>query len=327
VVVRVGIIGAGLIGRKRALSLPADVKLEAVCDVNRERGEQFAAEFGCGYEQSWEKVVENPKIGAVIVATTHDWLTPIGVAAIKAGRHVFLEKPGARGLEEFNKLLAAHKQNPVVVMLGYNHRYHPGIQKAKELIDSKKFGEVMFVRARYGHGARLGYEKEWRFVKEISGGGELVDQGPHLVDLVNYLVGPMDEVVGFTGTMFWKTPLEDAAFWVMRNKKGQIAQLSVTCVEWKNIFSFEVMLGKAKIQIDGLGRSYGKERLTLYKMKSEMGPPEVEEFEFPEEDLSWQRENDIFFERIKKKDYSPVALLDGKYVHQTIEKIYSLNNK
>lgn len=323
---KIAIVGAGLIGRKRALNLPVGIELVVVCDINEEKGKQFASDFDCRCESGWENVVKDPEVDAVMVATTHDWLVPIGCGAISNGKHVLLEKPGARNLEEFDKLYDAFKKKPAVVAFGYNHRYHPGILKAKELIDSRQFGEVMFIRAKYGHGARLGYEKEWRFVKEISGGGELIDQGPHLIDLVNYFGCRMNEVMGFTGTLFWRTPLEDAAFWLMKNERGQMAQLSVTCVEWKNIFLFEIMLKKAKIQIDGLGRSYGKEKLALCKMKPEMGPPDVEEFEFGDEDLSWAIENKVFFDRIDKKDYSPTPLEDARYVHEIINKIYSKKN-
>ena len=320
---KVAIIGAGLIGRKRAMSLPKGVKLEVICNRSSQKGQRLARDFNCRYESDWKKVVADKKIDAVFIATSHDSLTQIAVEAIKNGKHVLVEKPGARNYREFEKIIKAYKKNPVVVMFGYNHRYHPSIQKTKEIIDSKKYGKAMFVRARYGHGARVGYEKEWRFQKEISGGGELVDQGPHLIDLVNYLVGTMDKVVGFTPTLFWKTKSDDSAFFIMKNKKNQFAQLSVTCVEWKNIFSFEIMLQKAKIQIDGLGRSYGKEKLILYKMKPEMGPPDVEEFAFPDEDLSWKKENKIFFERIKKQNHSPTAINDAYYVLKIIDKIYT----
>ncbi len=320
---KIAIIGAGLIGKKRASFLPAGVKLDVVCNRSLEKGQQFAKEFNCRYEPDWEKVVTDKSIDAIFISTSHDSLTPLAVAAIKNGKHVLVEKPGARNYREFKKIASAHKKNPVVVMFGYNHRYHPSIQKAKEIIDSKKYGQVMFVRARYGHGARLGYEKEWRFDKKISGGGELIDQGPHLIDLVNYLVGSMENVYGVTPTLYWKTRQEDSAFFIMSNKKNQFAHLCVTCVEWKNIFSFELMLEKAKIQIDGLGRSYGKEKLILYKMRPEMGPPDVEEFNFPDEDSSWQEENKVFFERIRKKDYSPTAIDDAYYVLKIIDKIYS----
>jgi predicted dehydrogenase len=324
---KVAIIGAGLIGRKRAINLPAGVNLVLVCDKDVEKAKQMTMDFNCKYELDWKKVVINPEIEAVFVATTHNWLAQIATEAIKNNKHVFLEKPGARNISEFEKIITAYKKNKVVVAFGYNHRYHPAIQKAKKLIESKEFGEIMFIRAKYGHGARLGYEKEWRFVEELSGGGELIDQGPHLIDLVNYLGCKMDEVVGYTGTMYWQTPLEDCAFFMMKNKKGQIAQLSVTCVEWKNIFSFEIMLKTAKIEIDGLGRSYGKEHLTLYKMKPEMGPPDIEEFEFEEDDLSWAKENKIFFDRIKNKDYSPTPLSEAKYVLEMIDRLYKLNKR
>src|SRR3990167_10689126 len=199
-------------------------------------------------------------------------------------------------------------------MFGYNHRYHPGIKMAKKIIDSKKYGQVLFMRAKYGHGGRLGYEKEWRFDKDLSGGGELLDQGTHLIDLVNYFCDEMTQVLGVTGNLFWKSKLEDSAFFILKNKKGTIAQLSATCVEWKNLFCFEIMLKKAKIQIDGLGGSYGREKLTLYKMKPEMVPPDVEEFLFDEKDISWGQENKVFFNNIKNKNYSDKGINTARYV-------------
>lgn len=319
---KIALIGSGGIGRKRALNLPVEMKIKIVCDTDVLKGKQMAVDFGCSFERNWKKVVVDPEIEAVFVATTHNWLAPIGIESIKMGKHVFLEKPGATSLVEIKKLFSVYKKNPVVVAFGYNHRFHPAIQLAKKIIDSREYGEVMFVRARYGHGARLGYENEWRFDKKLSGGGELMDQGPHLIDLTNYLVGPMNKVTGMLGKMFWRTKLEDSAFWVMKNIKGQMAHLSVTCVEWKNIFSFEIMLQKAKVQVDGLGRSYGKEHLTLYKMRPEMGPPEIEEHDFPEEDSSWKSENQLFFQRIEKKDYSPVPIEDSIYVHKIIKLLY-----
>jgi len=324
----IAIIGAGLIGKKRALNLPSGINLKYVCDVDTDKGKIFAEEFKCEYISSWKDIVSDSSIDAVFIATTHNALAEIAVAAIKKGKHIFVEKPGARNSKEFNKVIDTYRRNPcVVVMFGYNHRYHPGIRKAKELVDTKKYGKVMFIRARYGHGGRLGYEKEWRFNKAISGGGELMDQGPHLIDLVNYFTGEMETVIGFMPTLYWKTKLEDTAFFMMKNNKNQFAHLSVSCVEWKNIFSFEIMLEKAKIQIDGLGRSYGKEKVTLYTMKPEMGPPDVKEFNFPDEDVSWKRENEIFFQRIKNKNYSPTAIYEAEYVLKIIDTIYKSFNR
>lgn len=321
----IAIIGAGLIGRKRVRALPKDARLYNICDVDQARGKQFAQDFNCLYERNWKKVIADSRIQALIISTTNNWLAPIATAAIDSGKHVLIEKPGATGISELKTVITAHKKNPVVAMIGYNHRYHPALLKAKDIVESKKFGDVLFIRARYGHGGRLGYEKEWRFQKNISGGGELMDQGSHLIDLVNYFCGKMENVAGFTEKLFWQSDLEDSAFFVLKNKKGQVAHLSASCVEWKNIFSFEIMLKTAKIQIDGLGKSYGREKLILYKMKLEMGLPETQEFVFPEEDLSWNKENEIFFDRIKSQDFSDKSLREGLYVLETIEKLYKLN--
>lgn len=324
----IAIIGTGLIGSKRAKALPSDVNLTTACDIDNRRALEFAHEFKCESERNWRRVVKNPKIQAIIIATTNNYLSPIAEAAILQGKHVLIEKPGARNLKELQKIVKAYNDSKrkVVVMIGFNHRYHPAITLAKNLVDSKKFGEVLFIRGRYGHGGRLGYEKEWRFKKSISGGGELLDQGSHLIDLVNFFCGKMEEVWGKTFRLFWKSKVEDSVFFILSNKIEQVAQLSATWVEWKNIFSLEIMLKGAKIQIDGLGGSYGRENLTLYKMKPEMGPPDVEEFLFDKADISWRDENKIFFERIRNKIYSDKSLKDAEYVLSIIEKLYRKNS-
>ncbi len=325
--IKIAIIGAGLIGRKRAGSLPNDVQIKTVCDLNEELGRKLADDFNAGYEKDFNMVLDDPEIKAVIIATTNNFLTPIGVESIKKGKHVLIEKPGARNPEEFVKLIEAQKGNPVVTRIGYNHRYHLALMKAKEIVESGAYGRLMFIRAKYGHGARLGYGEEWRFEPEIAGGGELLDQGCHLIDLANMYVGEMEIAIGFSEKMFWSQKLEDNAFFILRNQKGQIAHLSASCTEWKNIFVFEIMLEKAKIQINGIGRSYGKETITLYKMKPEMGPPEVEEIDFPEDDVSWSLENAEFFEAIEKKDYSDKKLQEGYYAIRKVFDIYDFSDQ
>lgn len=321
----IAIIGAGLIGRKRASAIPKHINLITICDINKQPGETLAAEFHCKFEKDWKTVIQDKNIQAVFISVTNSNLSIIANQAIKNGKHVLIEKPGGININQLQNTYNAYKKNPVVVMYGYNHRYHPSIQKAKQIIDSQKYGKILFIRAKYGHGGRLGYEKEWRFQKQISGGGELIDQGCHLIDLVNFFCGEMNTSTGYVTNLFWKTKLEDAAFFQLRNKKNQIADLSVTCVEWKNIFCFEIMLQKGKIQIDGLGGSYGREKLTLYSMKSEMGPPDVTEFDFKEEDNSWHDENNIFFNRIIQKDYNDTNIQDALYVMTTIQKLYMKN--
>jgi len=180
----------------------------------------------------------------------------------------------------------------------------------------------MFLRARYGHGGRIGYDKEWRADPSISGGGELIDQGPHLIDLARWFLGDFEHVQGFAHTYFWNMPVDDNAFMLLRTKNQKAAFLHASCTEWKNTFSFELYGRQGKLEINGLGGSYGVERLTHYQMLPEMGPPETTAWEFPMADDSWSVEFAEFLDDIAL-DRTPAAGLEAALaVLKIIENIY-----
>ena len=131
----------------------------------------------------------------------------------------------------------------------------------------------MFVRGRYGHGGRIGYDREWRANPGLSGGGELIDQGVHMIDLSRWFLGDFREIQGYAHTYFWDMPVDDNGFMILRTAKNQTAFLHVSCTEWKNLFSLEIYGRKAKLHIEGLGGSYGLEKLSFYKMLPEMVRP------------------------------------------------------
>jgi predicted dehydrogenase len=287
---RVGIVGCGLIGGKRADALKGtgDV-LVATYDVAADRAKALAAKHGAEACASLDELVA--KSDAVVVAATNDQLTPLSLAAVRAGKHVVVEKPAARSGKELEPLAALAREKGVVVKVGYNHRFHPAAQKARALLDSGECGDVMFLRGRYGHGGRLGYEKEWRADPAMSGGGELIDQGVHLIDLARWYLGAeLVDVQGRAETYFWKMPVDDNAFLVLGTAARQVAHLQVSCTEWKNMFSLEIYARRAKLHWEGLGGSYGPERLTHYMMKPEMGPPDAVAYEYAPFDKSWALE-------------------------------------
>jgi predicted dehydrogenase len=222
---------------------------------------------------------------------------------------VLIEKPGARHARELAPLAQAARAKGVLVRVGFNHRFHPAMQKARALAAAA--GALLYVRGRYGHGGRLGYEKEWRFRPEISGGGEAIDQGTHLVDLARWFLGDFAEIEGHAASFFWPGAVEDNAFFLLRTAQGQVAHLHASWTEWKNLFSFEIFGRTAKIAIDGLGGSYGTERLTFYRMKPEMGPPDIESWEFPGPDLSWDLELEAFAEDIRRGRAPDPGLADA----------------
>jgi predicted dehydrogenase len=211
----------------------------------------------------------------------------------------------------------------VLVRVGFNHRYHPTFTKAREIIASGSLEDLLYIRARYGHGGRVGYDQEWRAVPEISGGGEAIDQGMHLVDLARSFLGDFADVDGRTRTYFWNMPVEDNVFFLLSTVNGQVAFLHASWTEWKNLFSFEIFGRTGKLEITGLGGSYGVERVTHYRMLPEMGPPETVTYEYPFPDNSWQLEGADFIEDIRMGRQPTPGIADAQAALRVVEQVYA----
>jgi len=293
--VKVGIVGCGLIGGKRAAAVHAPHRVVGLCDVRISAAESLAAKIGekdLYITDSYEDLILHSGADLIVVAAMVNMLAPVTLFAVSHGKHVIVEKPAARCAEELLPVMQAARDRGVVVKVGFNHRYHPALLKARELMDTfpEKIGPVMFIRGRYGHGGRVGYDREWRADPSLSGGGELIDQGVHLIDLSRWFMGDFEQADGFTGTYFWDMPVDDNGFIALRKSDGRAAWLQVSCTEWKNMFSFEIYCKHAKLAVDGLGGSYGTERLSWYQMLPQMGPPETTIFEYPRGENSWDLE-------------------------------------
>lgn len=318
----VGIIGCGLIGQKRASNLGVGGKLIACVDISVQRAEILAANYKAKPLTDWNELIAMDEIDIVIISTLHDSLAEITLAAINAGKNVLVEKPAARKSAELEPILEAIKIANVKVRVGFNHRYHRAFRRAKLIVDSSDLGDLMFIRARYGHGGRLGYDKEWRADPMLSGGGELIDQGPHLIDLSRWFLGDFCEVNGFAHTYFWDMPVDDNGFMILKTSKKQVAFLHASCTEWKNLFSMEVYGERGKLEISGLGGSYGIEKLTHYKMMPQMGPPETISWEYPMADDSWMVEMAEFYEDIRLDRLPAAGIKDAYQALKVVEKIY-----
>ncbi len=317
------IIGCGLIGKKRLAGLPAGSKLALACDTNLARAEELVKLAGSGRAVAdHRQAVADPQVNAVIVATVNAALAEVSAAAIRAGKPVLVEKPAGVSVRQIDELIALAKEHGVCVRAGFNHRYHPAFRKAREIFESGVMGDLMFIRARYGHGGRVGYDQEWRADPKLSGGGELIDQGVHLIDLASWFLGRFTKVNGHAATFFWNMPVDDNAFLELRTAKGKTAWLHVSCTEWKNLFSFEIYGRNAKLHIEGLGGSYGVEKLYHYQMKPEMGPPDTKLYEFPGPDESWRNEMIEFEKDIQLKRKPGTGLKEVRAALRVVEKIY-----
>jgi predicted dehydrogenase len=318
------VIGCGLIGRKRVTALGPNPPVLHTCDLDATRAAGLATLApGSTATTDFRVALADPRVTAVIVATLNASLAPIALAAVRAGKHVLVEKPGALNAAQLRALREAARAAGVRVRIGYNHRCHGALLKAREIVEAGALGPLMFLRARYGHGGRQGYDREWRADPALAGGGELIDQGVHLIDLAGWFLGEFPTVEGHATTSFWDMKVDDNAFVSLRTAAGQTAWLHVSCTEWKNMFSLELYGRTGKIIIEGLGGSYGLEKLIHYPMPAEMlGKPTTPEIhEFPTDD-SWAIETRTFIDDIRLGREPSAGLDAGIRTLEIVEAIY-----
>jgi predicted dehydrogenase len=320
----VAIVGAGLIGRKRAAAMQkfSNCKLIVVVDINPSAAESLCREFGGQAKSNWEEIVLRRDIDIVIVSTVNKFITPIAIAVAGAGKYVLCEKPLGRNSKEAQTILNAAKESHAVVKTGFNHRHHPAIAKAKQLQEQGHIGALTFLRCRYGHGGRPGYEKEWRASRELCGGGELLDQGVHVVDLFRWFAGEFSEAFGYTPTCFWNMEVEDNGFAMFRSGDGVVAMMHTSWTQWKNLFSFEVFGKDGYLVVEGLGGSYGPETLRVGRRRREGGAPEEQTFTFQGPDLSWEHEWQEFLSAIESNERPVGDGWDGYQANRMIEAVY-----
>lgn len=319
----VGIVGAGLIGKKRALSIiHSGDKVLQIADLDFEKSIGLSKIIpGSLATNDWKKIINNKDIDTVIISTTHNSLAKIAYSALKSGKNVLSEKPLGIHTKEVERCVKIAKKRKLLYKAGYNHRFHPAIEKAKKILDGGKIGKIIYIHGIYGHGGRPGYDKEWRMNKKISGGGELIDQGAHLIDLVLWFYGAIPkEKVGFPVTLFWHVKVEDNIFILLKDKKF-VANLHAGWTEWKNRFCFEVYGKKGYLKINGLGGSYGTESLTV-GLRIPGKAPKEKLWKFPNQDQSWNKEWKDFKKSINSKSKIGATGEDGLKVLRTIEDIY-----
>jgi predicted dehydrogenase len=337
---KIGIFGAGLVGNKRAQAIEMNgdnVDLEVVVDIDINKAKNLARKYGAKAYGNWSDAINGVELDAVIVATPNKFALPIALSAIKNKTAVLCEKPLGRNAKESSLIISAAKKNGVILKTGFNHRYHPGIAMAKSLVNRGEVGDIYYMKCVYGHGGRYGYEKEWRADKGLCGGGELLDQGVHVLDLFRWFLGEFDEVYGSTRTFYWNTEVEDNAFAMLRTRRGQIAIMHTSWTQWKNQFLFEVFGERGYLKVEGLGGSYGLEKLVIGRRKRTsangefktgnkrqylFGPPDEEVVEFPGPDISWVREWEEFISAIKENREPLGSGYDGLMANKLVGAIY-----
>jgi predicted dehydrogenase len=296
-----------------------------VADADEKNARVLAEEMNCQFTTDWQKLV-TADIDAVIVATPNVFHASMSLEALKLGKCVLCEKPLGLNPKETAVLVEASEKTRLTLKCGFNLRHHPGMKQARIWFDRGEIGEPLFVRIRYGIGGRIDYEKDWRMKKQISGGGQLMDQGMHALDLARWFLGEFSESFGIVSTSFWKVPLEDNAFCLLQTEKGKTASIHVSWTQWKNLFSFEIYGTEGYITVEGLGGSYGTEKAILGK-RDFTKPFEEVTIEFRGEDSSWVDEWKEFTSAMKERREPLGSARDGHEAVKLAHIIYKSANE
>jgi predicted dehydrogenase len=322
---RVALIGAGAFGARRAAAVTSDPRsrIVTIADRAHDRAAALAKTHRTSATANWQEIVTRDDIDIVVVSTPTAITPKISLAALAFGKHVLVEKPFGRTAQEILSSVECAIDKHRILKVGYNHRYHPAIARAHEILTTGELGCVLYLRCTYGHGGRPGYEHEWRSHPETSGGGELVDQGVHAIDLFRWFAGEFSDAAAFLTTAHWPiAPVEDNAFAMLRSTEGVIAQLHASWTQWKNTFSFEITCEQGALIVTGLGRSYGPERLIKQTRSSTGGAPCETQFDFSGEDNSLSREWSDFLDAIESGREPMSSGADAVRTLQIVDALY-----
>lgn len=329
-VLRIGIIGCGVIGKKRAdvINSSSNSKVLAVADTDLNKAKSLGLQLNCEYHNDWRKIVTMNEIDAVVVSTTNDYLAKISYEAALNSKHIFCEKPLGKNIDEVRIAVEEASKQKVVFKTGFTLRFHPGIQKIKSIVYEGLIGKILFIRCRYGIAGRPGYEKEWRAIPEISGGGELIDQGIHVLDLFRLFLGDFSNVCGSIGSLYWNASVEDNAFAILTTPSNQMASLHVSWTQWNNIFSFEIFGTEGYAIMSGLGGAYGPEKVIVgKKAPPDKWPPEENVMMFDKPEICWHEEWNDFIISIKNGTTPFGSGADGLEALKLVFRIYDFCKK
>lgn len=322
---RIAIVGAGLQARRRAtvITASADAEVVVVAATRLTSAARLAQEVRADASTDWAAAVVRPDVDAVIVCTPPDLHEEIAGAALGAGKHVLCEKPLARSSAEAQRMVGQADAAGRILWCGFNHRYHPALRQVREWLGQGDLGEAMYLRARYGIGGRPGYEREWRADPGRVGGGQLMEQGIHLVDLARWFLGAFATALGAVGAYYWKTqPFEDNAFALLHKADGRVAMLHSSLTEWRNLFSLELFGTDGYARAEGLGGSYGLETATL-GIRDFNAPFAEKRIEYRGADPCWQLEWEAFVAATEGRGDGLTTARDGVCALRTVEALYT----
>jgi predicted dehydrogenase len=298
---RVGIAGYGVVGKTRHRSIDSNTtyQVSAISDSNQEARQSIPA--GPEVYNDYQSLIANAEIDVIFISLPNQFAAEATCLGLQNGLHVFCEKPPARTHAE---LLEVEKQSlkfpELKLMYGFNHRFHLSVEEAKSRIKSNSLGRIINMKGVYGKSQMISFNQtDWRTNREASGGGILLDQGIHMLDLIRYLSEEnFTQVFSFIDNAFWNFDVEDNAYVLMKSPSGLVAQLHSSATQWRHVFNLEITLERGSLILEGLltgSKSYGDETLTIITsdLTKDNGTPRESTSKY-NEDVSWDNEIKYF---------------------------------
>ncbi|RHX90976.1 Gfo/Idh/MocA family protein [Leptospira stimsonii] len=324
---RVGIAGFGVVGKRRKEYIDRHPNLEVVAVCDKSFGKDGILENHIRYYQNYKDLLKE-ELDALIVCLTNDIAAEVTIAGLEAGLHVFCEKPPGRNVEDIVRVIEHEKKNPSLkLMYGFNHRYHDSIQEALKILRSGELGKVINLRGLYGKSKLITFNQpDWRTKREVAGGGVLLDQGIHIVDLMRLFAGEFEEIHSFISNGHWKYDVEDNAYAIMRTNDGVVGMLNSSATQWRHRFHLDINLEKGSLILGGIlsgTKSYGAETLTIVYADpdNDGGDPKEQTIRY-NKDPSWNEEIIAFADCILND--KPVQFGTSSDALQTMKLVFKI---
>ena len=213
-----GLIGTGFMGKAHAIALRSVAtvfphvptpSLTTLVDADRNKAKLLAAGWGfSGFSDDWNRICADPEIDVVDICTPNHLHREMALAAIAAGKHVYCEKPLALTSDEAREIWLAAEAAGVSTSMGFNYMCNPLIELAREIIESGEIGEIFNFRGSYQEDYMADPQMpfSWRCLRSQGGSGALADLGTHLINMAEYLLGPMSAVMSSMSTVHKQRP-------------------------------------------------------------------------------------------------------------------------
>ncbi|MDA7738833.1 Gfo/Idh/MocA family oxidoreductase [Amylibacter sp.] len=325
---KVGIAGYGIVGKRRRGCVEGNPNLELVAVCDKSFGSDGTFSDGIKYYTNYKDLLNQP-LDIVIVCMTNDIAPLVTIAALNRDLHVFCEKPPGRNVEDINDVIEHEKQHPrCKLMYGFNHRYHESVQDAQAIIESGGLGKIINMRGVYGKSKIITFNQpDWRTKREIAGGGVLLDQGIHMLDLMRLFAGEFKDVHSFISNGHWGYDVEDNAYAIMRTKEGVVGMLNSSATQWRHRFNLDINLERGSLILGGIlsgTKSYGAETLTVVTVnhQNDTGDPREQVTRY-NSDPSWEEELNIFAQCILNNiEVTSGSSLDALNTMKLVYEIY-----